>query len=92
MKPVKNFAIADRFLIIPNRFVNISGEITAVMINKFSKRQIYWSYLLERLNLGYVLAKIKYKKSKTLFEKKFGFIPMKTVRLKLPKYQSPSAG
>jgi hypothetical protein len=90
MEPAKGFAITNRFLIVPNCFINIEGEVTAAVIDKLSAQKIYWGYLWERLTPKYVLGKIKYRKSKKLFKKEYGFVPMKTVRLKLPGYKSPS--
>lgn len=89
MKLPKDLAIANRFLIVPNRFLNIDGEVTYALVQKLSEQRVYWSYLLERLNPAYVSSKIKYRRSKELFKKKFGFVPMRTVRLKLPAYRSP---
>ncbi len=90
MEPEKGFELKNRFLIVPNKFINIEGEITADVIEKLSTQKMYWSYLFERLTPSYVSAKMKYRKSKEHFKKQFYYVPMKTVKLKLPCYKSPS--
>ena len=90
MEPENGFELKNRFLIVPNKFINIEGEVTAEMIGKLSKQKMYWSYLFERLTPSYVSSKMKYRKSKERFKKHFHFVPMKTVKLKLPCYKSPS--
>lgn len=89
MECQKGFSINNRFLIVPNSFINISGEITPSLIEKYSAQKIYWSYILDRIKPAYFFSKIKYIKSKKLFSKNFGFVPMRTVKLKLPSYKLP---
>ena len=89
MESVKGFQLTNRFLIIPNKFINLDKEVTAEMIEKYSVQKIYWSYLFERLKPSYVASKMKYRKSKEEFKKQFYFVPMKTVKLKLQGYKSP---
>lgn len=90
MELTKGFILSSRFLIVPNKFINLDGEITVDMIKKFSGQKMYWSYLFERLTPAYLISKMKYRKSKKQFWKLFHFVPMKTLKLKLPGYKSPS--
>ena len=85
----KNFKLSDKFLIVPNRFLNIEGELTDEMIVRYSGQKFYWSYLFERLKPAYFLSKIRYWKSKKDFSAKFGFVPLKSVKLSLPNYAEP---
>lgn len=85
------FIHSNRFLIVPNKFLNIDGDITVDMIRKFSGQRIYWSYLFERLKPAYFINKIKYWKSKREFAARFGFLPLKSVKISLPNYKDPTA-
>ena len=87
----KNFKLSDKFLIVPNRFLNIEGELTDEMIVRYSGQKFYWSYLFERLKPAYFLSKIRYWKSKKDFSAKFSFVPLKSVKLSLPNYAEPAA-
>ena len=89
MQTAKGFALSDKFLIAPNKFINIECEVTVEMIKQFSAQKYYWTYLFERLTARYFIAKMKYWKSKRTFKKQFGFVPLKTVKLSLPSYKTP---
>lgn len=85
----KEFLLTDKFLIVPNKFININKAISISDIKKLSEQKFYWSYLWERFNPKYVISKIKYWKSKKKFMKQFAFVPLRTLKLKLPKYKAP---
>lgn len=87
----KKFKLSNKFLIVPNKFLNYGGEITVEMIARFSSQKLYWSYLWERLKPAYFLSKIRYWKSKKEFSAKFGFVPLKSLKLSLPNYAEPTA-
>ncbi len=84
----KTFKVSNRFLIIPNKFLNVKDEVTQEIIMYFSKPKLYWSYLFERFSVNYLFSKLKYFQSKKTFKKKYGFVPLKAIKFQLPSYKT----
>ncbi|MBS1917770.1 MAG: hypothetical protein JST87_15975 [Bacteroidetes bacterium] len=84
MSVEKKFTLSDRFLIVPNKFVNIKETVSVKLINELSKKKFYYSYFKEKITLSYFFDKIKYLRSKKLFKSKYGFLPLKPTHVILP--------
>jgi len=68
MSVSKGFRLTDKFLIVPNQFINVE-EITDKLIREKSKNKIYYSYYRARITFSYIIGKLKYKQSKRAFER-----------------------
>ncbi len=73
----QHFVPGNRFLIVPNKFVESNVDIDSKFIIKQSKPKIYWSYYLSKISMGYLFNKLKYIKSKKQFKE--------TIKLPLAK-------
>lgn len=78
----------NKFLIVPNKFIFCNEIPDQNQIIKLSKKKFYWSYILERLSIKYLMNKYDYYKSKKEYIKHLGFLPTKPTSytfLNIPK-------
>ncbi|WP_187260566.1 DUF6625 family protein [Pontibacter beigongshangensis] len=84
MKIVDKLKFEDRFLIVPNKFINYIRNIDADKIDVLSKKRYYWEYVFSRLNSKYVKNKINYFLNKRAFKKHYSFLPVNSYHCKVP--------
>ncbi len=80
----RHFVFADRFLIIPNKFVSSFKVIDHKLVLAYSRQRFYFSYLFSRLSLKYVFSKINFYYSWHIFKKKYPSLPLRGYHNLLP--------
>lgn len=50
--------LSSSFLIVPNKFID-DEAISLKLVKRYSKKRIYWSYWLHRLNYKFIVNKVK---------------------------------
>jgi hypothetical protein len=83
MQVPKDFKPGESFLIVPNRFISFTSDLTTELVERLSRDRYYWSYIFERCKPKYFLSKMSYWYTKYQFRKKYKFLPTKSVKINI---------
>lgn len=88
MKMIDTIQEEAKVLIAPNFLKPVSAYPSIHEIINYSKKSIYWSYIISKLNLRYIKEKIRYYKAKKKFDTEYAFMPKKMSRFVIPNVNS----